>query len=148
MNIIKKQQKNESIIIVGCGRFGSSLATILSEQNKNVSVIDIDESTFRKLSSSYGGFSIEGDGTDVDLLSLAGAKNADILIASTNNDDTNIMIALIAKQAFQIKNVIARIYDASKQAAYSNMDIMSICPAVLSINEFNKIILDKEVAEQ
>ena len=90
---IFKRQKKESIIIVGCGIFGSTLATMLSEQNKNVAIIDIDERTFRKLSPSYRGFSIEGDGTDIDLLTFTGAKNADILVASTKDDDTNIMIA-------------------------------------------------------
>ena len=143
MSIFKKQIK-EHVIIIGCGKFGSTLATLMSEQNKSVAIIDIDENAFTKLSSSYGGFSIEGDGTDIDLLDIAGAKNVDVLIASTNDDDTNIMIAQIAKQVYQIKNVITRIYDSSKQIAYDNMDIMSICPANLSLNEFNRIILDKE----
>lgn len=139
-----KRQKKESIIIVGCGRFGSALATMLSEQNKSVAIIDIDERAFKKLSPSYGGFSIEGDGTDIDLLTSAGAKSADILVASTNDDDTNIMIAQIAKQVFGINRVITRIYDTTKQVAYNDMDIVSICPAILSVNEFERIILDKE----
>ncbi|MEN6317105.1 MAG: NAD-binding protein [Clostridiaceae bacterium] len=143
MNFFKKQKK-ENIIIIGCGKFGAALATILSEQNKNVAVIDIDEKAFSKLSPYYEGLSIEGDGTDIDLLTFAGAKNADILVASTNDDDINITIAQIAKQVFGINKVITRIYDTSKQIAYNDMDIVSICPVILSVNEFERIALNKE----
>lgn len=143
MNLFKRQRK-ESIIIIGCGRFGSTLATMLSEQNKNVSIIDIDEKAFRKLSQSYAGFSIEGDGTDIDLLTYTGAKNADILVASTDDDDTNIMIAQIAKHVFGINRVITRVYDTTKQIVYNDMNIMSICPAILSVNEFERIVLNRE----
>ncbi|MDI6618933.1 MAG: NAD-binding protein [Clostridiales bacterium] len=87
---------------------------------------------------------MEGNGTDIDLLIFAGAKNADILVASTSDDNTNIMIAQIAKQIFRINRVIARIYDSSKQIAYNGMDIVSICPVTLSTNEFKRIVLCKE----
>jgi trk system potassium uptake protein TrkA len=140
MSFFKRQIK-ENIIIVGCGRFGSSLAMMLSEQNKNVSVVDINEKAFKSLSPSYRGLSIEGDGTDSDLLTYAGAKDADILVASTSDDDTNIMIAQVAKQIFGINKVIARVYDTSKQAAYNDMDIVSILPVLLSVNEFERNVL-------
>lgn len=140
MKIFNKTKK-EFIIIVGCGRLGSSLASLMSDQDKNVAIIDINEKAFRKLPVSYGGFTIEGDGSDLDVLSSVNAKDADILIASTNNDDTNIMVAQIAKHIFEIKKVIVRIQDASKQVAYDDSDIESICPTKLSINEFQRIIL-------
>ena len=133
-----KREKSQNIIIVGCGRLGSSLATMMSEQNRNVTILDIDENSFRKLSSSYGGFTLEGDGADIDHLAYAGANLADVLIAATNDDDTNIMIAQIACQVFGIKTVLVRIYDTSKQVAYDDMNIISICPANLSIEEFKR----------
>ena len=144
---ILKRHKNESIIIVGCGRFGSTLATMLSEQNKSIAIIDIDKSAFAKLSPSFGGFSIEGDGTDIDSLEFAGAKNTDILIATTHDDNTNIMVAQIAKEVFHIKRVITRIYDASKKTAFNDMDIECICTADLSVNEFERILSNKESME-
>ncbi len=134
------RQKTQTIIIVGCGRLGSTLANQLSEQNKNVSIIDINESSFRKLSQSYGGFQIEGDGSDLDMLLSAGAEDADILISTTNDDDTNIMIAQIGKELFDIDYVIARLQDTSKKVVISGMDIHTICPADLSIKEFSRII--------
>jgi len=143
MSIFKKTKK-EHIVIIGCGRFGATIAKMLTEQNKSVAVIDIDEDAFIKLSPSFNLLSIIGDGTDTDLLEIAGAKGADILIASTNDDDINIMIAQIAKQVFNVPTVIARIYDSSKEISFNDMNIISICPALLSANECCKIVVNKE----
>ncbi|MCC8022834.1 MAG: TrkA family potassium uptake protein [Clostridiales bacterium] len=142
-----KREKKENIIIVGCGRLGSSLAAMLSDQNINVSIIDTAEQAFRKLSPSYGGFTFEGDGMDADLLDFAGARNASALIACTNDDDANILIAQTAKQTFSIPQVIVRIKDNSKQAAYDGMGIQSICPATLSIQEFQRILSERGEGE-
>lgn len=135
-----KKKKREYIIIIGCGRLGSTLASLLSDQNKNVTIIDINEKAFRRLPHSYGGFKIEGDGTDVDVLSSVTAKDADIFISATDDDDINIMAAQIAKQVFKIKKVVVRIQDHSKTVAYSDLGIESICPAKLSIKAFEEII--------
>lgn len=139
MGVFHKKKK-EYIVIVGCGRLGASLATVLSDQNKSVTVIDISEEAFRKLPLSYGGFTIVGDGTDMDILNDINIREADVLIASTDNDDTNIMAAQIAKQICKVKKVVVRIRDDSKQAAYNDADIESICPAVLSVREFERIV--------
>lgn len=138
MSVFGKAKK-EFIIIVGCGRFGAALAADLSEQDENVVIIDLNPIEFRKLPLSYGGLSIPGDGTDLDLLTTVSAKDASIFIAATNNDDTNIMAAQIAKQFFRIEKVIVRIHDQSKQVAYEDCDIESICPATLSVREFSRL---------
>lgn len=143
MSIFKKVKK-EHIIIVGCGRFGSSIVEMLTEQNKSVVIIDIDESAFIKLPASFNLLSVIGDGADTDLLEIAGAKSADILIASTNDDDINIMIAQIAKQVYNIQTVIARINDSSKEVSFNDINITAIYPAILSANECCKIVADKE----
>ena len=140
MGIFSKKDKTESIIIVGCGRLGSSLADQLSSENKNVTIIDINEKAFRRLPLSYGGLTVEGDGTDMDVLTSCKGKETDILIACTDNDDINIMAAQLAKQIFKIKKVIVRIQDHSKQVTYADLGIESICPALLSIREFERII--------
>ena len=140
-----KRKTQQNVLIVGCGRLGSSLANILSEQNKNVTIIDIDVNAFRKLSSSHGGLSLEGDGSDIDHLMYAGANQADVLIAATDDDDTNIMIGQIARQVFGIKIVLVRLYDTSKQVAYENLGIISICPANLSIDEIKRHVMPEEL---
>lgn len=142
---IFNRKKPEIIVIIGCGRLGSTLAEMLYEKNFHVTVIDNDERAFRKLSPSYGGFTLEGDGTDPDTLAEAGSNNADIFIATTDDDNTNIMIAQMARQAFRINRVFARIYDTSKRSACINNNIEFICPALLSIEEFKRIALEPEV---
>lgn len=144
---IFNRNKPESVVIIGCGRLGSTLAEMLYDQNFHVIVVDHDERAFRKLSPSYGGFTLEGDGCDPDILVEAGSNNADILIATTDDDNTNIMIAQMARQAFQIGKVIARIYDTSKRSACIDESIQFICPALLSIEEFKTIALHREAAE-
>jgi len=132
--------KKKNIIIVGCGRFGSAIAAMLSERNRNVTVIDINQNAFRKLPSSYGGFTIEADGSDIDALTRVRASKADLIVASTGDDNLNIMVAQIAKQIFGVKQVVARLQDPSKQAAFNDLDIEAIYPALLCVREFERII--------
>jgi trk system potassium uptake protein TrkA len=142
--VLFQKTLRETIIIVGCGRLGSSLADMLSQQNKNVTIIDMKGDAFRKIPLSYGGLSIEGDGSDLDILRVAGATETDLLLATTDDDDTNIMIAQIAKQILKIPRVIVRINDTSKMAAYADAGIESICPAALSMKEFRRIAGEEE----
>ena len=129
------------IIIIGCGRLGSALADSYSEQNQQVSIVDINENAFKNLQPSYQGFSIEGDGTDTDTLELAGIRSSDVLISVTDDDDANIMITQIAKQHYHVNQVFARVYDTTKNVSYDQMDIHVICPVLLSVNEVEKVLL-------
>jgi trk system potassium uptake protein TrkA len=143
MNIFKKQNK-ELAVIAGCGEFGSKIAGFLQKKNMNVHVIDIDENSFSKLLPEFDGFTITGDAADIDLLEFAGVRKASIIIASTSDDNTNIMIGQMVKHLFSADEVVVRIYDPAKKFLCSDMDITSICPCVLSENEFKRIIIDKE----
>jgi trk system potassium uptake protein TrkA len=147
MGASSRKQKTDYVIIVGCGRLGSTLAAQMSDQDKNVSVIDINERAFRKLPLSYGGYTIEGDGADMDVLTSCNAKDAAVLIATTQNDDTNIMVAQIAKEIYKIKKVIVRLKDHTKLVTIGDMDIEAICPAMLSVKEFERIIAQDDSKE-
>lgn len=138
------REKRKNVIVAGCGRFGAKLASMLDTQNDNVSIIDINEQSFTKLSDSFNYCSIKGDATDTDILEFAGIKTADILIAATSDDNTNIMIAQIAKEYYQVSQVIARIEDTSKEASYEQMGIITICPLILSLNEIQRILTKEE----
>ena len=133
-------KEKSSIIVVGCGRLGSTIASLLSERNLNVIVLDIDQGNFRKLAASYGGLTKEGDGTDIDMLERVGIKEAAVLVATTNDDDVNIMIAQIAKEIFHVDEVITRIYDASKDVTCNRMGIHVISPTRLSVDEFRRVL--------
>ncbi|AMJ41237.1 potassium channel family protein [Anaerotignum propionicum] len=147
-----KQEYQNYIIIIGCGRLGANLANTLSEGNGNVLIIDKNKDAFRKLSPSYGGLSIIGDATDIDVMLEAQMNNASAVIAVTNNDNANIMVAQIAREMFHIKRVIARLYDPDREYVYNEFGIDTICPAVLSAKEIDKIlsqnILTKDVIKE
>lgn len=138
--IWKQKSKNENILIIGCGKFGAALAVTMQSRNRSVSVIDLNQDSFKSLPSSFGGIAMVGDGTDIDFLTFAGAKNADILIAATDDDNTNIMVGQMAKQIFKIQHVVVKLYDETKRILYADMDIQTICPASLAICEFEKIV--------
>lgn len=141
MALFQKKTKVH-VVIVGCGRLGSSIACRISAQDYNIVVVDIDENAFRKLGASYGGLTVAGDGSDTDILDSVGIREATVLAAVTNKDDTNIMVAQIAKHVFNVKTVIARIRDTSKKIILQDMDIQTICPTELCITEFFHITQD------
>jgi len=91
------------IVILGCGRVGSTLATMLDRAGHTVSVIDFSSDAFQRLSPQFNGETIVGNGVDEDILIRAGIKNADAFVAVTNGDNRNIMASQIAKRNLQSK---------------------------------------------
>jgi trk system potassium uptake protein TrkA len=139
----EKQHKNKDYtIIVGCGRLGASLASRFSEDGGNVLVIDEDKNSFRKLSPNYGGMVIQGDATEISVLKRAEIKNATSVIAVTNHDNTNVMVAQLAKELFHIDNVIARLYDPDRECVYRELQIDTICPVVLSTRKVDQLLYE------
>lgn len=127
-------------IIIGCGQLGASLANTHSDGGASVLVIDSDPKSFGKLSATYGGITLVGDGTEMQLLADADIKLASAVVAVTNNDNINILIAQIAKEHFRVPHVIARLYDPERKCVYQEFGIETICPAVLSANEIDRIL--------
>ncbi len=135
---------HEYIIIAGCGRLGSFLARLLSSDNKSVVVVDKNEEAFNNLTEEFSGFLIGEDITEIDTLIRAKIDKADVFVAATNDDNTNIMVAEIAKKIYQVPKVIARLYEPTKQELYQQLDIDTICPTILSAIAFKEIILAEE----
>ena len=140
MTLFKNKKQSSYTVIIGCGRLGANLANTLSEEGENVLILDKENESFRKLSSSFGGLAVEGDGTELDTLKAADVQRADTVVAVTNNDNVNIMIAQIAKECFSVKKVISRLFDPERECVYQELGIDTICPAVLSANEIDKIL--------
>jgi trk system potassium uptake protein TrkA len=115
------------VIIVGCGRIGSELAKILSNEKHNVVVIDKNPRVFESLGKNFNGFTFVGNGFDIELLKLAGIEKADALCAVTNSDNVNLIAAQAAKKIFNIKKVIARVYNPNRANIYRvlGLDIIS-----------------------
>lgn len=146
MGIFKKDEAYT--LIVGSGRLGASLANTLSDQEKNVIVVDRDKSSFRKLSPSFGGLTVTGDATSINVLKEAQIEKAGVVIVVTNDDNVNIMISQMAKELFNRKKVISRLYDPDRKSVYEDFDIDLIFPAVLSVNEINRLLQEKDSKEE
>lgn len=124
------------IVIVGCGRLGSYLANRLSRDGNSVVVIDRDEATFNNLSPDFGGFRIDGDATHMAVLKAAKLKNADVLIATTHEDNVNLMVAQIALKIFHVPHVLARVFDPKREEVYAQLGIDTICPTSVAADMF------------
>lgn len=138
--------KFKNVVVIGCGRMGAALAYIMSEQNKNVTVIDEDETSFQKLSPSYGGNTLLGDGSNINTLKEADISHTDILVAATNDDNVNLFISAIAREIHNIPRVFCRLYEQDKQQALKDMDIKAICPPELSVHAFTEALKEEKEA--
>lgn len=132
------------IIIVGCGSLGSHLASELSKEGQDVAVIDKTESAFKDLSVEYSGFQIEGDATEADVLTTARIQDADVVIACTENDSVNLMIAQIAKKIYKVPVVKAQVFNPAREDIYKELGIDTLCPPILAAMKFKESIMNKQ----
>jgi trk system potassium uptake protein len=124
------------IVILGCGRVGSTLATMLDQAGHTVSIIDFSSDSFQRLSPNFGGETIPGNGVDEEVLIRAGIKEADAFAAVTNGDNRNIMASQIAKEIFKVKKVVCRIYDPIREETYHELGLETISPTKVGAHMF------------
>ena len=117
-----------TIVIMGCGRVGGRLAGILDAEGHNVTVIDIDPDSFRRLPHSFKGRALVGNGLDQDALVKAGIKEADVFVALTQGDNRNVMAAQIARHIFEVPRVVCRIYDPIREELYHELGLETTSP--------------------
>src|SRR6266571_1250023 len=129
------------IVILGCGRVGSTLATMLDHAGHTVSVIDFSSEAFQRLSPDFGGETIPGNGVDEEVLIRAGIKEADAFAAVTNGDNRNIMASQIAKEIFKVKKVVCRIYDPIRESTYHELGLETFCPTTIGADMMFKAIV-------
>jgi trk system potassium uptake protein TrkA len=133
------------IVIVGCGRLGSHLANQLSREGNSVVVIDTDESTFSDLSPDFSGFRVKGDAAQMAVLKEAKLKMADVLIATTHEDNVNLMVAQVARKVFRVPHVLARVFDPKREAFYAQLGISTICPTSVAADMFLRAVANGAV---
>jgi trk system potassium uptake protein len=114
------------IVIMGCGRVGSTLAHILEDRGNTVAVIDRDPEAFRRLKSSFKGDKITGIGFDRAVLTQAGIERADAFVAVSSGDNSNIISARVARETFSVERVVARIYDPRRAEVYERLGIPTV----------------------
>lgn len=117
-----------NVVIMGCGRVGARVASILDHHGHTVTIIDTNSTAFRRLSPEYAGDSVIGTGIDEDILRKAGIEAADVFIAVTNGDNRNIMAGQVAQVTFDVEQVIVRIYDPVREDTYRRLGLGTVCP--------------------
>jgi len=128
------------ILIVGCGRVGSSVARAMLQDGHEVSCLDEDPESHARLElgidqswEDLGGQFTVGTALEVDALAEAGIEKADAFIAATDGDNTNVVIAQIAKRRYNVPTVIARILDPYRAEWYEHQGVHTVCPTKVAI---------------
>ncbi len=127
-------------IIVGCGRVGSLLAVTMSGRGHNIVIIDSDAERFKKAGQQFTGETLLGDGTDISILKEGGIARADALIMATNDDNSNLMGAQIARVMFGVKRVIVRIKDPNKFSVYREYSLEMVSATNLAASKIFDIL--------
>lgn len=127
------------IIIIGCGRLGSTIANDRSKKGENVIVVDSEKESFLKLDESFSGITICGDATDLAILEDAYIKTAKEVVVTTGDDNINIFIAHVCRDVYDVPKIIARLDDPSRAILLEGKRIKGIYPLELSVSKFNII---------
>ena len=133
------------IIIIGCGRVGARLASLLSSSGHSVVVIDKNPEAFERLEPSFKGKTIEGVGFDRKTLLDAGIEQADALAAVTNGDNSNIVVASIAAQDFHVPRVVARINDPVRAEIFPKLGITTISSTLWTSGRIFEYLISPEL---
>lgn len=131
------------IVILGCGRVGALLATMMDKAGHQVSIIDQSSEAFQRLEPDFRGETVVGNGVDEDVLIRAGIRGADAFAAVTNGDNRNIMASQIAREIFKVNKVVCRIYDPIRQFTYKALGLEAICPTELGAQMLFDAVLTK-----
>src|SRR5215203_4867383 len=128
------------VLIVGCGRVGSAVAKAMLAQGHTVSVLDEDPEAIAQLNKGQaeswedlGGQFTEGTALEIDALLQAGIERADAFVASTDGDNTNLVVAQIARRRFEVERVVVRVLDPARAKWYSDQGLQTVCPTQIAI---------------
>ena len=127
-------------IIVGCGRVGAGLAQSLGQRGHVVIVVDQEATAFERLGTPFAGQTVLGAGLDRDVLLQAGIERVDGLAAVTGSDDTNVVLARLARQVFRVPRVVARLHDPRHAEVYHQLGIQTITPLTWGIQRLTELL--------
>jgi len=136
------------IVIMGCGRVGAALATVLDDLGHSVAIIDRDVSAFRRIGPGYSGQSVTGIGFDKDTLTRAGIERAHAFAAVSSGDNSNILAARVARENFDVDNVVARIYDPKRAEIYERLGIPTVATVAWSTGQMLRRLLPQDISEE
>jgi trk system potassium uptake protein len=142
------QENPVHVVIAGCGRVGSLLATTLDNDGHSVAIVDKDRLAFRRLEEDFSGQILEGVVFDRATLEKAGIKRAQAFVAVTNGDNSNVVSARTAKERYHVKQVVARIYDPVRASIYERHGITTIASANWTTEAILREILPEQECVQ
>lgn len=136
------------VLIVGCGRVGSAIAKRMIRQGHEVSVLDETQEAHALLEHDMdqtwedaGGRFTVGTALEIEALTEAGIEEADVVVCSTNGDNTNIVVAQLAKKRFQVPKVVVRVLDPYRSDWYQQQGLYTICPTQLAIDMLSEAVI-------
>lgn len=136
------------VVIMGCGRVGSTLAHDLEELGHSVAVIDQERAAFRRLGEGFSGTTVVGVGFDRHVLETAGIERASAFAAVSNGDNSNIVAARVARETYGVSTVVARIYDPRRAAVYQRLGIPTVATVSWTTDQVMRRILPSGGAEE
>jgi trk system potassium uptake protein len=129
------------IVIMGCGRVGSTLAHILEDNGHSIAIIDRDPQAFRRLRAGFRGRRVTGVGFDRGVLTDAGIESAAAFVAVSSGDNSNIISARVARETFGVDDVVARIYDPRRAEVYQRLGIPTVATVRWTADQILRRIL-------
>jgi trk system potassium uptake protein TrkA len=133
------------LIVIGCGRVGSNVATELEAEGWDVTAVDEREEALARLGENWPGSFIVGHGMDVDVLRRAGIEEADAVVVATDGDNTNLVVGQVAQKRFAIECVVVRVLDPARAGYYRSRGLRTVCPTSTAIEVLTDAVRACEV---
>ncbi len=128
------------ILIIGCGRVGSMLANRYARAGHEVNIIDEEEHAAGRLAADFTGSFFTGAGLDIAVLKMAGIKDADVCIAVTDGDNTNLVVAQIAKDHYKVPCVVVRVFDPRRAEFYASRGLNVVSPVAVAVEQIDQAV--------
>jgi trk system potassium uptake protein TrkA len=134
-----------NVIVVGCGRVGAELAHRLHQRGHQVTVVDYVGAAFDNLASDFRGRTVEGEVMRQDVLRRAGIEQADGLVAVTNSDSTNAVVAHVAHTLYHVPNVVVRNYDPNWRPLHEAFGLQVVSSASWGAQRIEEMLYHSEI---
>jgi trk system potassium uptake protein TrkA len=136
------------LIVIGCGRVGSTVAKRFASEGWEVTAVDEKETALTRLGENWTGGFIVGHGMDTSVLREAGIEDADAVVVATDGDNTNLVIGQVAQKRFGIDCTVVRILDPARADFYRERGLRTICPTSTAIDALSDAVRACEIPQR
>jgi trk system potassium uptake protein TrkA len=136
------------LIVIGCGRVGSTIAKRFASEGWSVTAVDENESALSRLGENWTGGFIVGHGMDATVLREAGIEDADAVVVSTDGDNTNLIIGQVAQKRFGVDCTVVRILDPARADFYRERGLRTICPTSTAIDALTDAVRSCDIPQR